>query len=320
MSDILQSGESRLQDVLYDYQALRQMAGQEPEAVVIDEELIGRASVFTDLNTGNRIAIGELPDNQAEFTGAMLSISGLGNALEIEGLPKDCREAAFAVTSLGRVFARDLTHKYTWQEFPASSLVHALDIPQAKPIAVSEQDPRNVPPILPGEVPEVGYPSILYEYYQRIIDADILPIPHDKLYTEICSLFDAEVRDKSHIPLHTKITRDGMFESPFKKQLFSLEAWETMAPDSCGSDFERSFFVRFHSLNGNTVFPGFKLGVEETEENIALRGSENFEFKITRGGMIIYDQEDGRVVLRAPHPVSVNILYKALSIGQDFQA
>ncbi|MCX6727418.1 MAG: hypothetical protein NTX11_01225 [Candidatus Saccharibacteria bacterium] len=307
------SAERYLHDTLYSLNALRELSMKSPELAIAGDQILEDCSVFKDLKTGDRITVSALPADEAEFTGAMVAITRMFDVDDKnpDQTPKQPQERLFTVTSRYDVFEKISDQE--WMPFSPYDLAYLLDVPQTKPVAVSEYDPRDTPPILIGEIPTDLNPEELYTYFNRQLNADFLTMPEEALYTHCSGVLDA-LLSQDEAPGFGNVTLEGVIQT-FKSQLFSLEINEMPTEESLDGyvGFDRIFNLTYTVLNGPTAMGAIKLG--ESTNVILVKGTE-FDFKLTRGGMVMYANDNGRKVNLVPVDHTIYMLFLAAIVGE----
>ncbi len=306
------SPEQYLEDTLYNFQAVREIADRQLEWALFEDRIQDDCSVFVDQRTGNRIVITELPFDPVDFLGATVQIRNVENPPMIswgEEIIEEC-ELLFQISSNFQPFLKN-PRNGKWLAGDAEQLAHMLDMPQTKPYPHSEYDSRVQPPIIEPELPELDTPRTLHQFYEIQQNADLLRIPSGRLYTYLCSRFDEIVSQEDCVP-EPIISAEGFMGGKRRTGLYRVLAEEVDAADSIGDildveDFNREFEVTLLPLSGPISMSTRMLGSDE----FVSHTDTEFEFTLTREGLRQYIKKDGREYLFAPHEDVMKALYVA---------
>lgn len=320
------SPEQHLEDTLYNFQALQEMSLTDPEWAIIGERIDPNCSVFEDQKSGNRIVLSRLPLDPEDFTCATLQISNYEdpiiipwNKLTIVSNEIQVQISTSMVPYLSYKMLEpesDRTVDSPWVKGTADQLARLLDMPQTKPYPKSKYDRRVAPPIIEREMPIRTTPGTLHKFYEGQLNADLLQVPSDMLYTYLSGQFDEQNIDDDKYS--DTIVREGISSTNYNSYL--IEVTETNPEDSIAGliddveEFDREFDIKYRSTSGPVAIGTRMLGTDEFIKHTA----REFEFSLKRDGLLQHLTRTNREYLLVPHDSVSFILYHALLTGEQY--
>lgn len=303
----INSPESKLIDAIYELQLLRDVntvrsknteTGGETEGrdenqlyselAVIGDKIELNCTVLKDEHTNNRIVITDLPADQKKFNGAAVWISNpeVGVAIDAGQWQASPYDVIFWIDEAVKV--RYLNpRKGSRIPFNTEILANSLTVPNIKPIAQSEIDPREIPEEL--------------EY---------ISVPQTDSYTLTSRISDIDIEQKRLLIAK----RFGVIEYDIDKSTtFDISIHEVFPSETSYrfAEFDREFTLLLH------LGEPFKLDATPWGQPETVIKGRDFKIRILREGILISAIQNGNEVSCIPSKSTQNFIDRILRYSSE---